>query len=85
MVAGLVETNGEGTAMATVKIEVRGMSCDHCNRAMERAVAQVGGRDVAGDFTTGTVKATFEVPPDERAVRAAIEDEGYDLVSIGEA
>ena len=71
--------------MGMVTIEVRGMSCDHCNRAMERAVTQVGGHDVTADFVTGTVRAAFDAPPDEGELRAAIEEEGYDLVSIVEA
>jgi copper chaperone len=57
--------------------EIKGMTCDHCVRAVERALAKVPG--VAGvrwvDLDRGV--AQIEGSPDEQAVLTAVRDEGY--------
>ena len=63
----------------SVSLEVHGMSCAHCVAAITSAVSPlpgVKGVDVA--LATGTVHVNGD--PDARAVAAAIEDAGYDVV-----
>ncbi len=58
---------------------VSGMSCDHCVAAITRAVRAVpGAGDVRVDLPIGRV--TVDGNPDPGAVRAAIADEGYEVV-----
>lgn len=57
--------------------EIKGMTCGHCVKAVTKALAKVPG--VAGvpgvDLASG--RAVIEGAPDEQAVIAAIQDEGY--------
>ena len=74
-----------GTEVGPTEVLVRvdGMTCDHCNRALEAAISFVDGAErVSADFTTGEVRAAFAREPDERAIRDAVDDEGYDVLSI---
>jgi copper chaperone len=66
----------------TTTLLVDGMTCDHCVSSIRRAVGEVEGvTDVAVDLPTGQVTVTAETPPDQDALRAAVEDAGYDLRS----
>jgi copper chaperone len=61
-----------------MRLEVQGMTCAHCERAIQQAVAALGGTarvDVAG----GTVEVTGL--DDVAAVRRAIEAEGYTVAT----
>ncbi len=63
--------------------EIKGMTCDHCVRAVERALARVPGvRRVQGvDLASG--RAEIEGSPDEAAVVAALHEEGYEARRVG--
>lgn len=60
----------------SIEIQIEGMTCAHCQRAVEQAISRVKGVDrVAVDLQLG--KATVSGTCDQPAVLAAIEDEGY--------
>lgn len=60
-----------------LKLNVRGMSCDHCVRAVTEAVQQAApGAEVAVDLGAGTVAVSG--PADPARVAAAIEEAGYE-------
>ncbi len=57
-------------------LAVQGMTCAHCVHAVTEAVAGLPGvAAVQVDLAAGAVR--IEGAPDEQAVRAAIEAEGY--------
>lgn len=66
--------------MANTVLKVEGMTCGHCVSAVEKAVGSAGavgkvdlaGKKVAVEFDE--TKVTIE------SVKAAIEDQGYDVV-----
>jgi len=66
--------------MANAVLKVEGMTCGHCVSSVEKAVADagaVGKVDLANKKVTvdfDETKVTIE------AVKAAIEDQGYDIV-----
>ncbi len=63
--------------MANV-IKVDGMSCEHCEHRVEKAVLAVAGVTSAkADAAAGTL--TYE-GGDAAAVAAAVEDAGYDVI-----
>ncbi len=68
--------------MEKAVIKVGGMSCDHCVRAINKAVSALPGVDsVIIDLKAGTV--TVEHDPVQSPldkIKAEIEDQGYDLV-----
>lgn len=67
--------------MPMTTIEVNGMTCGHCAAAVRQHVEKVPG--VAGvevDLEAGSVAIASEGPLDMDAVRAAVDDAGYQLV-----
>ena len=61
-----------------VRIRVSGMTCEHCVRAITQAVRALPGvEDVSVDLARGDV--TVAGTPNERAVREAIAEEGYEV------
>lgn len=66
--------------MSTSTYAVEGMTCDHCVKAVSAEVAKVPGvTDVAVDLASGEVTVTSESTPDDEAVRAAVEEAGYEV------
>lgn len=57
-----------------MKFNVEGMTCSHCERAITRTAAALGGT-ARVDIAAGTVEV--DGVTDETRVRRAIEDEGY--------
>ena len=65
----------------TATYTVAGMSCGHCVDAVSTEVAALPGvRDVDVDLASGELTVTSEGPLDDDAVRAAIDEAGYELV-----
>lgn len=66
--------------MADVTYSVPGISCDHCKRAIESEVGAVDGVDrVEVDVEGRTVAVSGAA--DDGAVRAAIEEAGYEVAT----
>lgn len=64
--------------MATVNIQVEGMTCGHCVRAVEEAVVEGGGRGKA-DLKTGMVQIELEDPASLEKIKQAITATGYSV------
>ena len=59
---------------------VTGMTCGHCVASVTEEVQEIAGvEDVAVDLATGAVTVTSAEPLDDAAVRAAVEEAGYQL------
>jgi copper chaperone CopZ len=70
--------------MTTRVYAVPGVSCDHCKHAIEGEVSSVAGVDrVEVDVAART--ATVVGDADDGAVRAAIDEAGYDVESVAVA
>ena len=68
--------------MTETTFTVTGMTCDHCVRAVNAEVEQVPGvTEVATDLASGQVRVVSEQPVDTAAVRAAVEEAGYEVTS----
>ena len=66
--------------MTTQTFTVTGMTCGHCVSAVTEEVSQVPGvTAVAVDLASGGLTVTSEAPVDETAVRAAVEEAGYEV------
>ena len=61
---------------------VEGMTCDHCVRAVQSEVGKVPGvASVAVDLAAGRVTVQSQEPVDPAAVRAAVEEAGFELTA----
>ena len=66
--------------MSTSTFTVIGMTCGHCVSAVTEEVGQVPGvTDVDVDLASGRLTVTSDAPLDDSAVRAAVEEAGYQL------
>jgi copper chaperone len=64
-----------------LRLKVSGMTCEHCVRAITQAVRALPGvEDVSVDLAQGDVMVAGM--PDERAVREAIAEKGYDVQTV---
>ena len=64
----------------TASYTVTGMTCGHCVTAVTEEVSQLPGvTGVEVDLATGGLTLTSEQPVDEGAVRAAVEEAGYEV------
>jgi copper chaperone len=61
-------------------ITVKGMSCEHCVRAVQEEVGSLPGvTGVEVDLAAGTVRVTADPAPDTEALRAAVDAAGYEM------
>lgn len=61
---------------------VSGMTCEHCVASVTEEISEIAGvTAVAVDLTSGSVTVTSDAPLTDAAVRAAVEEAGYELAS----
>ena len=66
---------------ATATYTVQGMTCGHCVASVTEEVKRIDGvSDVAVELETGAVTVTSSSPLDSVAVKAAVEEAGYELI-----
>jgi copper chaperone len=66
--------------MTTTSYTVVGMTCGHCVNAVTDEVGAVPGvTGVDVDLTSGALTVTSGAPVDDTAVRAAVEEAGYEV------
>lgn len=68
--------------MSETTYTVTGMTCDHCVRSVKSEVGQVAGvTAVDVELDGGLVTVTTESSIDDDAVRAAVEEAGFEMAS----
>jgi Cu+-exporting ATPase len=70
--------------MASVHLEVTGMTCDHCRKRVEDALNAVAG--VYGAFVDlgeGVAEVDHDATVDTEALVAAVKNAGYDATPTG--
>lgn len=66
--------------MSTSTYTVSGMTCEHCVRSVSEEIGELPGvQSVDVTLESGAVTVTSEAPLDPAAVRAAVEEAGYEL------
>ena len=66
--------------MSLSVITVTGMSCEHCEKAVRAEISAIPGVSrVDVDLASGEVKIRAESAPQMTALRAAVEEAGYQL------
>lgn len=63
---------------------VSGMTCGHCAAAVTTELSALPGvTNVEVELATGQVRVTADRPLDTEAVRAAVDEAGYQLEPVG--
>jgi copper chaperone CopZ len=66
--------------VSTSTYTVVGMTCGHCVDAVSGEVSALPGvTDVEVDLATGRLTVTSDAPMDDDALRAAVDEAGYEL------
>ncbi|CAM5338394.1 heavy-metal-associated domain-containing protein [Streptomyces hirsutus] len=74
-----VRTDTQGSVTTVYKVS--GMSCGHCEGAVSGEISELPGvASVKAVATTGEVTVVSAAPLDEKAVRAAVDEAGFELV-----
>ncbi|MFH8368825.1 heavy-metal-associated domain-containing protein [Streptomyces sp. NPDC018031] len=72
-------TGAEAGAVTTV-YQVTGMTCGHCEGAISQEISAIAGvSSVTATAATGRVTVVSAAPLDDEAVRAAVDEAGYEL------
>ena len=64
-----------------VTLEIAGMTCGHCVKSVTEALAAVPGTAGAA-VDVGRASWRTDRPPDEAALRAALEEAGYEITAV---
>ena len=68
--------------MTTTTYSVSGMTCGHCVSAVTEELSKLDGvTDVQVDLAARTATVTSDQPLDAEAVRAAVDEAGYEVTS----
>lgn len=68
--------------MNTTTYQVKGMTCGHCVSTVKTEIGRIAGvADVLVDLDSGLVSVSSESPVEEAAVRAAVDEAGYEVVA----
>ena len=66
----------------TTTVIVTGMTCGHCVTSVREEIGAIAGvSDVQVDLATGAVTITGERSVETAAIKAAVEEAGYELAS----
>ncbi len=66
--------------MSLSVITVTGMTCEHCEKAVRTEISAIPGvSQVEVDLASGEVRIQAEPAPELAALRAAVEEAGYQL------
>lgn len=61
-------------------IEIEGMSCEHCVKAVKNVLEELGGTDITVDLSDGFAEA--EISADDNKIIEAIAEEEFEVVKI---
>ena len=73
------QTDTQGSVTTVYKVS--GMSCGHCEGSVSGELSEIAGvTSVKAVASTGEVTVVSEASLDEEAVRAAVDEAGFELV-----
>ncbi|MCX4860097.1 heavy-metal-associated domain-containing protein [Streptomyces canus] len=74
-------TRTDTAGSVTAVYKVSGMSCGHCEGAVSGEISEIEGvSSVKAVASSGEVTVVSSAPLDEEAVRAAVDEAGFELV-----
>lgn len=66
------------------KIKVEGMTCSHCENAVNKAVSAISGvANVIVDLAEKTATVTHNDKVTADIIKREIEEQGYDVITMG--
>jgi len=78
-----IETEGVDSEMKKV-ISINGMSCEHCQARVEKALNAIDGVEAKVDLKKKNATVTLQSDVDDEVLKNAVKEAGYEPVSIEE-
>lgn len=79
------DDGGAAAAESTIVLRIEGMMCHHCEASVKNALEALPFvSEAEASFEAGTAKVKLSAPPDEDAIKKAIESEDYEYLGITE-
>ena len=72
----------EELEMKTRTMKIEGMMCTHCSGRVEKALNAIDGVSATVDLDAKAAQITAEPQIEDSALKAAVEDAGYEVISI---
>lgn len=72
----------DGPVLGKKNVRIEGMHCEHCAATVENAVNKIAGAVCKVDLKKNLATVSYDRNLDDFAIRKAIEDAGYTVVSI---
>ena len=63
-------------------IEIKGMSCSHCQKAVETALGGIDGVEAKVDLKKNQATVNMRRDVDDKTLKNAVEEAGYEVASI---
>lgn len=76
------EETGKGENKMKKVMKIEGMSCEHCSGRVEKALNAMTGVAAKVDLAAGTAAVEIDGAVEDGALKAAVEDAGYDVTEI---
>lgn len=64
------------------KISIEGMSCEHCVNHVKEALKEIGAENIEVNLDNKVATARLNDEVDDKKIKLAIEDAGYDVTKI---
>jgi len=64
------------------KISIEGMSCEHCANHVKEALKEIGAENIEVILDKKMATALLKDDVDDKKIKLAIEDAGYDVIKI---
>lgn len=64
------------------RIQIEGMSCEHCSNAVREVLEELGGVNVEVNYETGVAEADIDATDD--MITAKIVEEEFEVIAITE-
>ena len=74
--------NKEEPTMKNRTMKIEGMMCMHCSARVEKALCAIDGVSATVDLDAKTAQITAEPQVEDSVLKAAVEDAGYEVISI---
>ena len=64
------------------KISIEGMSCEHCANHVKEALKEIGAENIEVNLDKKMATAQLKDEVDDKKIKLAIEDAGYEVIKI---
>lgn len=65
-------------------VEIKGMTCEHCQARVDKALNEIEGIDAKVNLKKNNATLTYSKDIDDQVIKDVIDEAGYEVTSIKE-